>query len=201
MTFTVVFDACVLYPAPLRDLLMRIAQTDVVRARWSEAILEECFRSIRANRPDLAPEALYRTRDLMRKVVRDCLVTGFESLIDGIRLPDPDDRHVVAAAIRCGAQSIVTFNLTDFPLDALSPFGLEAQHPDAFVLDAIDLAPGAVCAAVSQQAASLKNPPRSLGEVLDTLEVSGLARSVAKLRELFGEGGGGPRTMEPGDPE
>jgi hypothetical protein len=96
----------------------------------------------------------------MRGVVRDCLVSGFEDLVEAIHLPDLDDRHVVAAAIRCGAQTIVTFNLADFPLNALAPFGLEAQHPDAFVLDAIDLAPGAVCVAVSQQVASLKNPPR-----------------------------------------
>lgn len=189
MAFTVVFDACVLYPAPLRDLLMRIAQGGIVRARWSESILEECFRSIRANRPDLPVAALERTRDLMRRVVRDCVVSGFENLIEGVHLPDPDDRHVVAAAIRCGAQTVVTFNLADFPRSALAPMGIEAQHPDAFVLDAIDLAPGAVCAAVSQQAASLKNPPMSIGDVLATLERAGLVRSVARLRELFSEGG------------
>jgi hypothetical protein len=187
VAFTVVFDACILYPAPLRDLLIRVAQTGIVRARWSDLILEECFRSISANRPDLPAAALQRTRDLMRTVVRDCIVSGFESIVDGIYLPDPDDRHVVAAAIRCGAQTIVTFNLADFPSDALAPFGLEAQHPDAFLLDAMDLAPGAVCAALSQQVASLKSPPRSLREVLDTLERAGVARSVARLRELFGD--------------
>jgi hypothetical protein len=85
-----------------------------------------------------------------------------------------------------GAQAIVTFNLDDFPDDKLAPYNVEAKHPDDFVLDAIDLAPGLVTSVVSDQAASLKNPPRTVGELLDTLRDQGLIRSVAKLRELFG---------------
>ena len=115
MAFVVLYDACVLYPAPLRDLLVRLANTGVVRARWSAAILDECFRNILENRPELKPEALQRTRELMTRAVPDCMVTGFEQLIDGLVLPDSDDRHVLAAAIRAGAQAIVTFNLGDFP--------------------------------------------------------------------------------------
>jgi hypothetical protein len=186
MAFTVVYDACVLYPAPLRDLLIRVAARGLVRARWTDRILEETFRSILSNRPDLAKGALDRTRELMNRAIRDVLVTGYEGLIDGLDLPDPDDRHVVAAAIRTGAQVIVTSNLDDFPEVALAPYSIEAQHPDTFVLHLIDLAPGAVCSVVSEQAAALKNPPRSLGEVLDVLRGTGLAQSVARLRELFG---------------
>jgi len=104
MAFVVLYDACVPYPAPLRDLFVRLANTGVVRARWSTAILDECFRHILVNRPDLKPEALQRTRDLMARAVPDCLVTGFEQLIDGLVLPDPDDRHVLAAAISVTAQ-------------------------------------------------------------------------------------------------
>jgi hypothetical protein len=104
MGFIVVYDACVLYPAPLRDLLVRLANTGVVRARWSDAILDECFRNILEQRPDLKPEALVRTRELMKRAVPDCMVTGFDTLVDGLVLPDPDDRHVLAAAIRAGAQ-------------------------------------------------------------------------------------------------
>jgi hypothetical protein len=84
VAFTVVYDACVLYPAPLRDLLLRVAMTGIVRARWSETILDECFRSIAAQRPDLAPEALARTRELMNRAVPDCLVTGFEDLAGAV---------------------------------------------------------------------------------------------------------------------
>jgi len=184
MAFIVLYDACVLYPAPLRDLLVRIAKTGIVRARWTDAILDECFRNILEQRPDLKPEALKRTRELMTQAVPDCLVTGFETLIEGITLPDRDDRHVLAAAIRVGAQAIVTFNLADFPEEKLAPYDIEAKHPDDFVLDTIDLAPAAVAKVVSDQAAALKNPPRTAGELLDTLRALGLVRSVAKLREL-----------------
>jgi len=186
MAFVVLYDACALYPAPLRDLLIRLANTGIVRARWSAMILDECFRNILANRPDLRPEALDRTRELMRQAVPDCMVSGFEDLIDGLELPDADDRHVLAAAIRAGAQAIVTFNLADFPDGKLASYNIEAKHPDDFVLDTIDLAPGLVTAVVSQQANALKSPPRSVGELLDTLRDQGLVRSVAKLRELFG---------------
>lgn len=186
MAFVVLYDACVLYPAPLRDLLVRLANTGIVRARWSEPILDECFRSILANRPDLKPEALVRTRELMTQAVPDCIVTGFEALIEGLDLPDKDDRHVLAAAIRSGAQAIVTFNLKDFPEQKLVPYNVEAKHPDDFVLDAIDLAPGIVATVVAEQARALRNPPRSVGELLDTLRDQGIVRSVARLRELFG---------------
>jgi hypothetical protein len=101
-------------------------------------------------------------------------------------LPDPNDRHVLAAAIRAGAQAIVTFNLDDFPEEKLAAYNVEAKHPDDFVLNAIDLAPGLVATVVSEQAAALKSPPRTVGELLETLRDQGLVRSVAKMRELFG---------------
>lgn len=186
MAFVVVYDACVLYPAPLRDLLMRVALTDLVRARWSEQILDECFRSIAAQRPDLKPEALARTRELMRAAVPDCIVTGHEHLVGGLDLPDPDDRHVLAAAVRVGAQVIVTANVKDFPSSALGRYGIETVHPDDFVLDLIDLAPVTVADVVRAQAGALKNPPRSVSELLETLRNNGLAQSVARLRELLG---------------
>ncbi len=189
MAFVVVYDACVLYPAPLRDLLIRLGASGVVRSRWSETILDECFRNIAKQRPDLPPESLTRTRVLMTRAVADGLVKGFEPLIADLVLPDPDDRHVLAAAIRCGAQVIVTFNLKDFPSETLAAFEVEAQHPDEFVLDLIDLAPAAVTKVVTEQAAALKNPPRSVGELLDVLLQQGLVQSVAKLRDLFGTDG------------
>ncbi|MEO7216786.1 MAG: PIN domain-containing protein [Gemmatimonadaceae bacterium] len=185
MAFVVIYDACVLYPAPVRDLLLRIANTGIVRARWSERILDECFRSIIAQRPDLAPEALERTRRLMREAVPDCMVTGFEHLEDSLDLPDPDDRHVLAAAIRANAQTVVTFNLRDFPDHVLARYDIESKHPDEFVLDSLDLAPGAVVQCVTDQAGALRTPPMTTPEVLDTLRRLGLVRSVARFRELL----------------
>lgn len=186
MAFTVIYDACVLFPAPQRDLLIRIAVTGVVRARWTDRILDECFRSILARRPELTMEKLARTRTLMNRAVRDCLVTGYAGLADHLDLPDPDDRHVVAAALRSGAQAIVTANLKDFPPQALAPLDIEALHPDRFVLDILDLAPGVVLKAVHDQVAALCNPPRELSDLLDTLEKGGLVQSVAEIRRLMG---------------
>ena len=113
------------------------------------------------------------------------MVTGFEGLIDGLVLPDPDDRHVLAGAIRAGAQVIVTFNLDDFPSERLEQYNVEAKHPDDFVVDTIDISPGAVAKVLAEQAAALRNPARSVEELLDTLRDQRLVRAVAKLRELF----------------
>ena len=180
--YTVVYDACVLFPAPLRDLLMRLALVGLFRARWSAQIHEEWLRSLLEKRPELTRAQLERTRDLMNTSVLDSLVTGHEPLIEAIVLPDPDDRHVVAAAIRCGADAIVTYNLKDFPEAALQPLGIEAQHPDDFVLCQIDLGLAVVLRARREQRAALKNPPRSLDDFLNTLESQQLVQTVARLR-------------------
>jgi len=185
MAFVVVYDACVLFPAPVRDLLIRLGQTGVVRARWSNRILDEVFRNILRVRPELNESSLARTRELMNAAIADVVVDGFETIESSLSLPDENDRHVLAAAIRSGAQVIVTFNLRDFPSSALSAWGIEAVDPDAFVFDLIDLAPGAVTHAVREQARALKNPPRTAMELLDTLALSGLHRSVARLRQLL----------------
>jgi predicted nucleic acid-binding protein len=187
-SFTVVYDACALYPAPLRDLLLRIAISGVVRARWSEDILDEMTRAILRQRSDLDAQQLARTRERMCDAVPDCLITGYEKLTPGITLPDPDDAHVVAAAIRAGAQAIVTFNLRDFPDHDLEGGNIEAKHPDEFVLDSIHLAPGAIIQIITEQAAALKNPPQTVDDVLETLRCNGLVRSVAALRDLMRTG-------------
>jgi predicted nucleic acid-binding protein len=186
MGFVVIYDACVLYPAALRDFLLRVARTGIVRARWSEKILDECFEAILRERPDLKPEALERTRVLMREAIPDCIVSGHENLIEGLTLPDPDDRHVLAAAIRSGAQTIVTFNLKDFPAATMDAFGVEARHPDDFLVDQIGLAPGLVVGALLEQAAALRNPSMTREQVLDHLRDQGLVQTAAKLRELLG---------------
>ncbi len=181
---TAVYDANILYPAPLRDLFIRLAQAGLVRARWTETIHEEWLRNVLKDNPQLSPERLTRTRNLMNEAVRDCLVTGYEDLIDSLTLPDPDDRHVLAAAIRAGAQVIVTYNLRDFPVAALAPYDIEALHPDDFLVGLLDLAPGTVCAAVKRQRENLRNPPKTVKELLGTLESQGLTQAVARLRQF-----------------
>lgn len=167
--FTAVYDACVLYPAPLRDLLMWLALTDLFKARWTDEIHDEWIRNVLRQRSDLTLEQLNKTKSLMNSNVRDCLVKGYEQLIPSLKLPDLGDCHVLAAAIRCHADVIVTFNLKDFPADALEPYAVKAQHPDEFIWYLLDLNPAVVCEAVERQRKSLKKPPKTLGEYLDTL--------------------------------
>jgi len=186
VSFIVVYDACVLYPASLRDLLIRLAAKRVVQARWTQAILDEYVDALLERQPELERARLARTCELMNRAVPEALVQGYDQVMEALALPDPDDRHVLAAAIVSGAQVIVTQNLRDFPNEVLSPHGIEALHPDEFVLDTLDLAPGAVCEALAEQSANLKNPPMSRDDLLERLERVGLARSVARIRELLG---------------
>jgi predicted nucleic acid-binding protein len=177
-----VYDASVLYPSTLRDLLIRLAQSGLVQARWTAMILNEVFDSLARNRPDLDPDRLARTRTLMGEAVRDVLVTGHEPLIDTLVLPDPDDRHVLAAAITAGAQVIVTHNLRDFPDPVLARWGLRAVAPDEFVTGLIDVDRDLVHAAVVRIADSWRRPPGTISDVLTRLDRAGLTASVAVLR-------------------
>lgn len=179
--FTAVFDACVLYPAPLRDFLMWLALSGRFRARWTDLIHDEWVRNLLKNRPELDPANLQRTVECINAAVPDALVTDHEALIEGLTLPDPDDRHVLAAAIRCGASVIVTFNERDFPEDRLAPFGIEVQHPDEFIDNLFDLDQAAVVAAAQKQRRTLKNPPIDADRYLEILQRQGLIRTVKNL--------------------
>jgi hypothetical protein len=161
---------------------MYLAVTDLFRARWTNDIHDEWMRNVRKNYPDVTQAQVERIRDLMNTNVRDCLIDGYESLIPAIALPDPEDRHVLAAAIRSGADMIVTFNLKHFPDAALKQYGIEAVHPDDFLNSQLDLAPSIVCAAAKRQRESLKNPPMSVAEYLDSLQRQGLTQTVSGLR-------------------
>jgi predicted nucleic acid-binding protein len=178
---TAILDANVLYPAPLRDLLMRLALAGLFRARWTEAIHDEWVRSVLANNPSLTPDRLARTRALMNEAIRDCLVTEYEGTIGSLSLPDPSDRHILAAAIHAGAEVIVTFNLKDFPNEILAPYGIEVLHPDDFLTALFDNSPEDFCAAVRKQRESLRNPPRSVTELLATFGNQGLSQVVSRL--------------------
>jgi predicted nucleic acid-binding protein len=182
------YDANVLYPAELRNFLMHLALAGPFRAKWSAAVHEEWISNLLNNRPDLTREKLERTRQLMDKATLDALVEGYEDLIPSLSLPDENDLHVLAAAIQSEAQVIVTMNLKDFPSEVLQQYEMEAQHPDEFILQLIELAPDAVLDAAETHRRSLKNPPKSIGEFLASLEAQGLAKSVAALRMLFQKG-------------
>jgi hypothetical protein len=177
----VLYDACVLYPAPLRDLLVRLALSDRFQARWTDEIHDEWTRNVLANRPDISSESLARCRRPMDLHVPDCLVTGYQSLIPTLTLPDAEDRHVLAAAIHGGAGLIVTFNLSDFPASILGQFHIEAIHPDEFVARLWAEQADSVLKAVRLQRAGLKNPPKTAAEYLATLEQCQLPETAACL--------------------
>ena len=181
----VVLDSCVLYPAPLRDFLMHLALLDLFRAKWTEAIHAEWIRNVLKSRPDLNFEQLERTKNLMNLHVRDCLVKDYESLIETLDLPDKDDRHVLAAAIKAKANFILTFNLKDFPPKTLAKHGIEAKHPDKFIISLLDANAKKVCLAAERQRLSLKNPPKNREEFLETLRQQNLNETCEILAKML----------------
>lgn len=181
--FTVLFDANVLYPNILRDVLIRLASTGIFRARWTDEILDELFHNLQKNRPDLDSQKLLRTRQLICRAVDDCLVTGYENLISTISLPDPNDRHVLAAAIKCGAQIIVSENYRDFPSEILETYGIDLQNSDDFLCDYIRLFETQAHQAVNEAKAAFKNPPRTIESVLDSLSSCGAPNAAQLLRK------------------
>jgi len=180
--YTALFDANVLYPAPLRDVLLQLAVTGLFRAKWTADIHREWIDALLRNQPERERAKLERTRHLMDSSTRDCLVTGYEALVPSLELPDPDDRHVLAAAIVGRCDVIVTQNLKDFPDSALTPYGIDVQHPDDFLCNHLNLAQGVFCAVIQEVRRRLQNPPYTIDEYLDILTRNGLVATTAELR-------------------
>lgn len=182
--FIAILDACVLYPAPLRDLLLSLADHGLYKPKWSGLIQDEWSRNLLLNRPDLNKRQLELTIEVMNDAFPDSNVDKFDSLIPGIKLPDPDDRHVVAAAIRSKADVIVTYNLKDFPKSIENEYDIEIQHPDEFLCNVYDLHSIKAKEAFIKMVKRLKNPPKSQSEVLEILSKSDLKRIIEKLKDV-----------------
>ena len=182
--YTALLDANILYSAPIRDLFLQLAVSDVFRVKWTADIHREWINALLRKEPHRDRAALERTRALVDRATRDCLVTGYESIIPTLDLPDPDDRHVLAAAITGRCDAIVTKNLLDFPKVAVSHFGIAVQHPDEFLSNHLRLAPGTFCESVRKVRARLKTPPLSAEEYLSNLSNQGLVATVAELRQF-----------------
>ncbi len=179
---TALLDANVLYSAGLRDLLLRLADRYLFAPLWSADIHKEWMNSLLANRTDIAPVVLDRTRAVMDEHFPQAIVKGYRTTAAGLDLPDPDDRHVLAAAIVGEADVIVTENLRDFPASRLSLHAITAQRPDDFISNLFEADPTAVLATVRDHRAALRNPPRSASDHLTALERLGLNRTTELLR-------------------
>ena len=177
-----VLDANVLYPAPMRDLLMTLAARDLYLPRWTQTIHDEWIRNVLKNLPHVTPERLARTKSLMLEHIPKAMVTGFEDLIPELQLPDSNDRHVLAAAIHANADVIVTNNRKDFPIRILEPYRISTITPDAFVMSLVESKPEQVLASLRRQRTRLKNPPANQEDFLATLEACGMKVLVAWVR-------------------
>lgn len=175
-------DANVLYPATLRSLLIDLSVMGVYQAHWTDEIHDEWIRNLLLNRPDLDPGKLQRTRELMDRALDTARITGYEALIPQLQLPDPEDRHVVAAALQGEVELIVTQNLKDFPEAILKSLGLTAIHPDSFVGDFLQAQPEDVLEALRRGRARYRAPALSAEEMVVILERQGLSATSQTLR-------------------
>jgi predicted nucleic acid-binding protein len=182
--YAAVLDASVLVPNALCDTLLRMAEAGFFRPLWSARILAEVRDAVLRVHPEITEERIARRLAAMDGAFADANVTGREAVTAGLDLPDPDDRHVVAAAIAGGGQAIVTFNLKDFPPEALAPAGVEPRHPDEFLLDQLDLRPSVALEVMTQQAADMTRPPSDLAGLLGRLERCGVPGFVEAVRRL-----------------
>lgn len=171
--FRVVLDANVLYPFTLRDTLLRAAALGLYQVHWSEEIISEATRNLIAS-GRMSDEQAAHLMAAMRNAFPEALVRGYESLVASMP-NDAKDRHVAAVAVKVSAQVIVTMNLKDFKT---LPEAIEAQSPDDFLLDLLDLAPDAMLELLAQQAAALKRPPVTLDQLL-----RGLGKTVPRFEQ------------------
>lgn len=167
-SFVVLVDACTIFSSPIRDTLFRAAEHDLYRLRLTDEIMEEVRRSLVSER-GLKEEAAQRLIDIVKASFPDTFVTQYESLIP-VMPNHKDDRHVLAAAVKCGAQVIVTQNLRHFPSRLLLPFEIEAQTPDDFLVHLFHLDPEMMVRIIIKQAGDLRKPPRTVLELLQGLE-------------------------------
>ena len=179
---TVVLDANVLYPAPLRDFLLNLADVNLFEPKWTEEIHEEWINNLLLKRIDLKKNSLIKTKRAMNSAFPHANINGFDEIINTLSLPDINDRHILAAAISTKADVIVTFNLKDFPSVYLKSFMLKAIHPDEFINDLIKFDRMKCLKALNNQINSLKNPPKSKQEVLNALFNCGLKKCIRKLK-------------------
>jgi predicted nucleic acid-binding protein len=183
--YTALLDACVLYPIALADALMSIAAAGLFCAKWTRRIEQEWTAALENQRPDLKGK-LGTRRDLMREAIPDWEVeeTAWTTLSKSLTLPDPNDTHVLGAAIAAHADCIVTANLRDFPDAMVSPYGIEVIHPDRFIVHQWDLDAIATIAAFKRMRARRRKPETKVEDFAQALERVGLVVTAQRLRDV-----------------
>ena len=181
--FIAVLDASVLFSIRATNLTLEMAKAGLFQPRWTQDIHEEWTRALRRKNPGVEPAPIAKRRREMDEGFPDALIGGYADLIPSLSLPDPDDRHVLAAAITARADVIVTNNLVHFPADALAAYRLEAQSPDEFLHHQFTLAPVVAVAAAHAVRARLHRHPQSADDFLLALSKAGLRRMALALAE------------------
>ncbi|OSQ38430.1 PIN domain-containing protein [Thalassospira mesophila] len=179
--FTALIDACVLAGALKRNLLLSLAGAELFRPRWSGEILGEmevAIAKITNGKADTAKQ-----RSAMERAFPEACVSGYEIYIRSIELPDENDRHVLAAAVRTYAQVLVTDNLRDFPKDKTGPFGIEVKSPDEFIADTITLHMPTAFEAIRKMRERLNHPELTASEIILKVEAHGLPQTASLLTE------------------
>ncbi|WP_336626306.1 MULTISPECIES: PIN domain-containing protein [unclassified Microbacterium] len=189
--FTATLDTSVLWPSLQRDFLLSLAIEGTYRPTWSSAILDELqfheeAKLVKRGMP--VAEAARRAATLiaaMRREFADAEVDGWQPLEGTFGLPDPDDEHVLAAAVTAGAGAIVTENLKDFPADRIPP-GIQVLSAREFAKNTVALNPRLALAAVHEIASRSGRYGATLavGEILETLrDRYGMIEAVDMMTE------------------
>ncbi len=181
---TAVLDACVLFSRLQRDVLLSLAHADLYAARWTQEIEREWTTSLLAQYPD-AGRMIPKLIEQMREAVPDCLIVDYELFIPCVQLPDDNDRHVLAAAIRGNADAIVSLNTKDFPAKVLGQFDVEVQTPDQFVLNQIMLNQPKALKAIKKMRIRWNRPSMTPADMLDLFEKRQLTQTAAHLRDVI----------------
>jgi hypothetical protein len=178
-----VFDACILYPFHLRNILIQAAVDRLVEARWTDQIHNEWIRSLVARRPAIPLARLKDVHHLLDDLVPAARVTGYEQHVTAVNLPDPNDRHVVAAGIAAGATIILTWNLRDFPAKELRKFGLHRESPDHFLSGLYDDAPELMIASLANARSNLTKTQLSAPDFVNMLTRQRLFQLAKRMHQ------------------
>lgn len=178
-----VFDACILYPFQLRNIVVQAAVDRLVEARWTDAIHDEWIRNLTANAPAIPIDRLRVTRQLMDDALPRATIAGYEEHIPEVTLPDPNDRHVVAAAIAAKGSLILTWNLRHFPENELKKFNLRKLTPDAFLCGLFDTVPDLVLGSLANARRNLSKTRVSGSDFIRILE----GQKLIQLAKLVGK--------------